>query len=185
MFTSLTLGLSGQCDVVEFHRDDRGVPLHGYEGTWLPYPVEYKRGHAKQDSCDELQLCAQAMCLEEMLCCEISDGALFTARRAAVCACTVHAGAARRGAHRTPHRCTTCYRRGRTPQVKPTKSLQCLLAQGSVPAAPVPDAARCRPICAPTWRTHHEKTAQHAVCHHGGRLPESRRGKYHRQPRPA
>ena len=43
---SLTLGLSGQCDVVEFHRDDRGVPLHGYEGTWLPYPVEYKRGHA-------------------------------------------------------------------------------------------------------------------------------------------
>ena len=74
---SLTLGLSGQCDVVEFHRDERGVPLHGYEGTWLPYPVEYKRGHAKQDGCDELQLCAQAMCLEEMLCCEIPDGALF------------------------------------------------------------------------------------------------------------
>ena len=49
---SLTLGLSGQCDVVEFHRDERGVPLHGYEGTWLPYPVEYKRGHAKQDGCD-------------------------------------------------------------------------------------------------------------------------------------
>ena len=65
------------CDVVEFHRDERGVPLHGYEGTWLPYPVEYKRGHAKQDGCDELQLCAQAMCLEEMLCCEIPDGALF------------------------------------------------------------------------------------------------------------
>lgn len=68
---SLTLGLTGQCDVVEFHRDERGVPLHGYEGTWLPFPVEYKRGRAKQDGCDELQLCAQAMCLEEMLCCEI------------------------------------------------------------------------------------------------------------------
>ena len=74
---SLTLGLTGQCDVVEFHRDERGVPLHGYEGTWLPFPVEYKRGRAKQDGCDELQLCAQAMCLEEMLVCEIPSGALF------------------------------------------------------------------------------------------------------------
>lgn len=74
---SLTLGLSGQCDVVEFHRDEHGVPLHGYEGTWLPYPVEYKRGHAKQDGCDELQLCAQAMCLEEMLGRDIPEGAIF------------------------------------------------------------------------------------------------------------
>ena len=41
------------------------------------YPVEYKRGKPKSHQADELQLCAQAMCLEEMLCCEIPEGALF------------------------------------------------------------------------------------------------------------
>ena len=74
---SLTLGLSGQCDVVEFQRDEAGVPLAGKPGLWLPYPVEYKRGTPKQDGCDTLQLCAQAMCLEEMLCCKVPSGALF------------------------------------------------------------------------------------------------------------
>ena len=44
---------------------------------WQPYPVEYKRGKPKSHQADELQLCAQAMCLEEMLCCEIPEGALF------------------------------------------------------------------------------------------------------------
>lgn len=135
---SLTLGLSGQCDVVEFHRDERGVPLHGYEGTWLPYPVEYKRGHAKQDGCDELQLCAQAMCLEEMLCCEIPDGALFYGEARPARARTLHAGASGRGAHR---RRTDARSLPPRPHAagKAHEKLQCLLAQGSVPAAPVPD----------------------------------------------
>ncbi|MCI6567852.1 CRISPR-associated protein Cas4 [Dysosmobacter sp. HCP28S3_G4] len=74
---SRTLGVSGQCDVVEFHRDPEGVPLQGREGLWRPFPVEYKRGKPKAHSADELQLCAQAMCLEEMLCCDIPRGALF------------------------------------------------------------------------------------------------------------
>ena len=74
---SLTLGLSGQCDVVEFRRSAQGVPLAGHDGLWLPYPVEYKRGKPKDDGCDELQLCAQAMCLEEMLCCTIDSGAVL------------------------------------------------------------------------------------------------------------
>ena len=74
---SRRLGLSGQCDVVEFHLTPAGVPLRGEEGLWLPYPVEYKRGKPKEHRADELQLCAQAMCLEEMLCCEIPQGALF------------------------------------------------------------------------------------------------------------
>ena len=74
---SLTLGLSGQCDVVEFKRSAQGVPLHGHDGLWLPYPVEYKRGKPKDDGCDELQLCAQAMCLEEMLCCRIDNGFIY------------------------------------------------------------------------------------------------------------
>ena len=74
---SYTLGLSGQCDIVEFHLTPEGIPLRGEEGLWLPYPVEYKRGKPKEHRADELQLCAQAMCLEEMLCCEIPQAALF------------------------------------------------------------------------------------------------------------
>lgn len=130
---SLTLGLTGQCDVVEFRRDDNGVPLNGHEGKWKPYPVEYKRGTAKSNSCDELQLCAQAMCLEEMLCCDISEGALYygeNRRRARVeftkelrnevrdCAEQMHA----------------LYRRGYTPEVKPTKACNaCSLKELCVP----------------------------------------------------
>lgn len=74
---SATLGVSGQCDVVEYRRDAKGVPVAGLEGLWLPYPVEYKRGEPKANNADRLQLCGQAMCLEEMLCCGIPQGALF------------------------------------------------------------------------------------------------------------
>ncbi len=74
---SKELGLSGSCDVVEFIRSDDGVSLSGRDGLWLPFPVEYKRGKPKEHRADEIQLCAQAICLEEMLCCDISEGALF------------------------------------------------------------------------------------------------------------
>ena len=74
---SFSLGISGECDVVEFHQNSNGITLTQEEGKWMPYPIEYKRGTKKQDSCDEAQLCAQAMCLEEMLCCDISKGALY------------------------------------------------------------------------------------------------------------
>ena len=74
---SHTLGISGKCDVMEFHLDPNGVTLAGESGTWQPFPVEYKRGAPKSHAADELQLCAQAMCLEEMLCCDISCGALY------------------------------------------------------------------------------------------------------------
>ena len=119
---SLMLGLTGQCDVVEFRRDDtRGVPLAGKDGLWLAYPVEYKRGVPKQDGCDELQLCAQAMCLEEMLCCEIPEGALFygeTRRRLRV----AFTPELREAVCADAAQMHDLYRRGRTPQVKPTKS---------------------------------------------------------------
>jgi CRISPR-associated exonuclease Cas4 len=63
---STALGLTGQCDVVEFHRDGRVIP------------VEYKRGKPKSHRADEVQLCAQAICLEEMLALEpIPVGYLF------------------------------------------------------------------------------------------------------------
>lgn len=66
---SLRLRLIGKADVVEFHRQE--------DGTWLPFPVEYKRGKPKADNCDRVQLCAQALCLEEMLNIGIPEGALF------------------------------------------------------------------------------------------------------------
>ena len=80
---SLALGLIGVADVVEFQRDDAGIALDGRSGRWRAFPVEYKRGKPKPDRCDEVQLCAQAMCLEEMLGCTIPAGALFygTTRR--------------------------------------------------------------------------------------------------------
>lgn len=77
------LKLSGICDVVEFHQDENGVPLVGREGKWTPYPVEYKHGKAKPDHSDQIQLCAQAIALEEMLVCAIPEAAIFyqTVRR--------------------------------------------------------------------------------------------------------
>lgn len=69
---SLELGLFGKADAVEFYRDPENDPNH-----WHPYPVEYKLGKPKPDDCDKVQLCAQALCLEEMIGAEIPEGALF------------------------------------------------------------------------------------------------------------
>lgn len=74
---SSVLNATGICDVVEFHADPDGITLPEYEGRWIPYPVEYKRGRPKSHDADELQLCAQAMCLEEMLLANIPEGSLF------------------------------------------------------------------------------------------------------------
>jgi len=90
---SLRLGLSGIADVVEFHRGHRedagredtqelprGVRLPGISGVWTPFPVEYKRGRPKSGPYDEIQLCAQALCLEEMLHVSVPSAALFYGR---------------------------------------------------------------------------------------------------------
>jgi CRISPR-associated exonuclease Cas4 len=74
---SYRLGLSGVCDVVEFTASPDGVKLPNREGLYLPAPIEYKRGKEKHDHSDEAQLCAQAICLEEMLAVEIPHGYLF------------------------------------------------------------------------------------------------------------
>lgn len=76
---SATLGVRGVCDVVEFLQSEQGVSITGRAGKWLPVPVEYKHGDGDAKEADELQLCAQAMCLEGMLCCEIPEGYLFYA----------------------------------------------------------------------------------------------------------
>ena len=78
LLCSHSLGVTGKADVVEFHRvSSDGVPIEGYDGQWQPYPVEYKHGKPKVDDCDRVQLCAQAICLEEMLGVCISEGAIF------------------------------------------------------------------------------------------------------------
>ncbi len=78
---SLELGLIGKADLIEFHQlvgeDKNGVVLKDTPGLWRPLPVEYKRGQPKPDICDEVQLCAQAMCLEEMLGTQVPEGQIF------------------------------------------------------------------------------------------------------------
>jgi len=89
---SLALGLSGMADVVEFHRVEEvagneeadshehnplGIKISGAKGLWQPIPVEYKRGRPKKDSSDKIQLCAQALCLEEMTGVSVPNGSIF------------------------------------------------------------------------------------------------------------
>lgn len=74
---SYRLGLSGICDVVEFTSSPDGVRLPNKDGLYLAAPIEYKRGKEKHDHSDETQLCAQAMCLEEMLSLNIPRGYLY------------------------------------------------------------------------------------------------------------
>lgn len=74
---SRTMGISGECDVVEFQKAEDGITLYGHRGLYNVYPVEYKKGSPKDSCIDILQLTAQAMCLEEMLSAEIKEGFLF------------------------------------------------------------------------------------------------------------
>jgi len=74
---SYKLGLYGVADVVEFHKSKTGIKLDGTKGYWRAFPVEYKRGILKHDTSFEVQLCAQTICLEEMLDCLIEAGAIY------------------------------------------------------------------------------------------------------------
>lgn len=117
---SLTLGVSGACDVLEFRRGDTGIRLKERDGLWQLFPVEYKRGRLKEHNADALQLCGQALCLEEMLCCEIPKGALYygeTRRRTEV----VFTPELRQEVQTLLREMHALYDRGHTPKVKPTK----------------------------------------------------------------
>ncbi|MCI6161018.1 MAG: CRISPR-associated protein Cas4 [Prevotella sp.] len=79
---SRELGLYGLTDVVELHptNEVENSILHpNYPGRWIPYPVEYKHGKPKSNQIDEVQLTAQAMCLEEVYQISIEEGAFFYA----------------------------------------------------------------------------------------------------------
>ena len=130
---SSTLGISGDCDIVEFHCSPQGISLHGQEGLWEPYPVEYKHGSPREDHANELQLCAQAMCLEEMLCCEIPEAALFfgETRHRKKIALTEEL---RQEVKTSLSEMHSLFKRQYTPKVKPTKSCNaCSLKELCVP----------------------------------------------------
>ena len=118
---SAELCVSGQCDVLEYHRGNTGIPIAGKDGLWQPFPVEYKRGKPREDTGDALQLCGQAMCLESMLCCDIPEGALYYGeiRRRERVAFTPELRTQVRQMLEQMH---DLYQRGYTPKVKPTKS---------------------------------------------------------------
>lgn len=131
---SPSLGLSGVCDVVEFTQSPLGVRLPGTEGTFLPAPVEYKRGRQKQEPSDEAQLCAQAICLEEMLAVSIPTGYLYygqTRRRVAV----ELSRALRELLYKAAGEMHAYFQRGYTPRVKPFKGCRsCSLADVCLPS---------------------------------------------------
>lgn len=82
---SLRLGLSGQADVVEFlpcAANEPGLALPHRKGRWSVHPIEYKRSRDTHGEwAYRIQLCAQALCLEEMLGCTVSEGAIFDGKR--------------------------------------------------------------------------------------------------------
>lgn len=132
---SSALGVAGIADVVELHR---------VGDAWKPYPVEYKRGAPKAHRADEVQLCAQALCLEEMFKTEIGEGALFY-------------GKTRR---RKPVVFDAELRRLTQAAAAETRSM---IAAGRTPA-PVYEAARCRgcslaELCWPQRLSHRSPVA--------------------------
>jgi CRISPR-associated exonuclease Cas4 len=138
---SFELGVSGIADVVEFHRAVSGdeaqgtVDLPGLAGRWRALPVEYKRGRPKGSACDEVQLCAQAICLEEMLGLRIPEGALFygvTKHRHAVILDPVLRTATREAATRLH----ALFRSGETPRARrEPKCRRCSLLELCCPDA--------------------------------------------------
>ena len=115
--SSRTMGVSGECDIVEFRKCEDGVKLHGHRGFYSIYPVEYKKGKPKHSEEDILQLTAQAMCLEEMFLTTVSEGAIFygETRRREVVAITEELKNEVRQIFEEMHQ---YYERGYTPKVK-------------------------------------------------------------------
>lgn len=74
---SYRLGMSGRCDLVEFHKNIGGVYIPQFDGEYLPIPIEYKRGIVKEDNSDRYQLLAQIISLEDMLNIQLSKAEIF------------------------------------------------------------------------------------------------------------
>ncbi|MCX4272087.1 MAG: CRISPR-associated protein Cas4 [Acetatifactor sp.] len=130
---SRTLGISGECDVVEFVRAEDGISLPGREGKYILYPIEYKRGKTKISDEDRMQLTAQALCLEEMFLTEIPQAYLFygeTRRRE----CVEITETLRAECRRLLQEMHQFYARGYTPKVKRAKKCEaCSLRELCLP----------------------------------------------------
>jgi CRISPR-associated exonuclease Cas4 len=130
---SRSLGITGTCDVVELHSTPDGVNIYGREGTYKPVPVEYKRGKPKEDESDILQLCAQAICLEEMLLCEIPEAFLFYGEIKRRIKINLDDGVRNR-VKNIVKEMHELYDKRYTPKVKPTKACKaCSLAEICMP----------------------------------------------------
>lgn len=130
---SRKLGINGICDIVEFHKSSEGVKIFGREGLYKPSPVEYKRGKPKDGDYDALQLCAQAICLEEMLLCDIPNGFIFYAEinhRQEI----LFSNFLREKVRTITNEMRLYYERRYTPKVKPSKSCKaCSLSNICMP----------------------------------------------------
>ena len=131
--SSEKLHISGICDAVEFHRVEEGISLQGRDGSWSVCPVEYKHGRPKSGHEDMLQLCAEAMCLEEMLLCSIPDGSIYygqTHHREQVAL----TDELRQEVQEDCKEMFELFRRGYTPKVRRTKSCNaCSLKNVCIP----------------------------------------------------
>lgn len=154
---SRTMGISGECDIVEFepavpdvsegasnqagragcgsasNRVPEETALHGHKGLYRVYPIEYKKGHPKDTQIDILQLTAQAMCLEEMMSVKIREGAVFygETRRRENIVFTDELRAQVRAAFEEMHQ---LFNKRYTPRVKWSKSCNaCSLKESCVP----------------------------------------------------
>ena len=117
---SHTLGVAGKCDCIEAEADIRGCRIPALDFPVRLYPVEYKHGKLRAEQEYEIQLCAQAMCLEEMLCCSVPEGALYygeTRRRTPV----RFSPELRRQVQSTAEEMHQLFRRGHTPKARPGK----------------------------------------------------------------
>ena len=138
---SREMGVTGECDVVEFHRREDGIRLHGHRGNFSVYPIEYKKGKPKITEEDKLQLAAQAMCLEEMFSTQIPEGALFygETKRREIVEITEELRSEVREMFQEMHQ---YYERRYTPRVKRTKSCNaCSLKDICLPALGVGKSA--------------------------------------------
>ncbi len=131
--SSRKLGISGECDVVEFQKCEDGIQLHGHRGLYKIYPIEYKKGSPKIGEEDILQLTAQALCLEEMFSTAIPEGAIFygETRQREVIAITDERRAQVEDMFKEMHQ---YFARQYTPKVKYTKSCNaCSLKNSCLP----------------------------------------------------
>lgn len=119
--SSANLGISGECDIVEFEKSENGIYIDKYQGKFSIIPIEYKRGKPKMNNCDIMQLVAQAICLEDMFCCEITKGYIYygeTRKREEI----LITNELKNEAKNILKEMHELLKRGHTPKVKPSKS---------------------------------------------------------------